>query len=479
MGKLDELCWLDATAQAELIRKREVTSLELVDNAIKRIEELNPKLNAVITPIFDQARKTASGAIPKGPFSGVPFLLKDIGASLAGVPMAMGTALLKGYVPDQDSELTIRYKKAGLIILGKTNTPEFGLIPTTEPRLFGPTRNPWNTERTTGGSSGGSAAAVASGMVSLAHGNDGGGSIRIPSSCCGLFGLKPTRARNSLGPAFGDLLSGLVCEHVLTRSVRDSAAILDLTAGPVDGDPYWAPPQKKPFLQEVGADPGRLRIALAPDSAIGELIHPDCKQAVAETARLLESLGHIVEEATPTVSTETEKLTPAFSAVWYSGCASTIDMIMQAVGMPAQPDFFEPLTWYQYELGRKYTASEYLRAIIQIQRLAREIAVFHQKYDVMLTPVLAQPPVPIGTFDVREGEDPAAAWSRIAAFAPITPLQNLTGQPAMSVPLFWNQEGLPIGSHFVGRFGDEATLFRLAAQLEQARPWTSKRPLIP
>jgi len=474
MGNFDELCWLDAMAQAELIRNKELIPLELVDNAIERIEQLNPKINAVVTPIFDRARKTASGSIPDGPFRGVPFLIKDIIAALAGVPMSMGTALLKNYVPPQDSELIVRYKKAGFIILGKTNTPEFGLVPTTEPRIFGPTRNPWNIERIAGGSSGGSAAAVASGMVPVAHGNDGGGSIRIPSSCCGVFGLKPTRARISLAPLAGDL----ICEHVLTRSVRDSAAILDLTAGPVSGDPYWAPPQERPFIEEVGTNPGKLRIACSMDLTGEGVIHPDCKQAVEETARLLEDLGHIVEEATPELIIDLEALNKAFITVWVSGVASIIDTIMEAAGIKAQPDFFEPFTWFQYEKGREFTASEYLRSVALKQRLGREIAAFHQKYDVMLTPVLAQPPVPLGTFDVREGEEPTKAWDRVVAFMPFTALQNSTGQPAMSVPLFWNNEGLPIGSHFVGRFGDEATLFRLAAQLEEARPWANKRPPI-
>ena len=476
MEKFDDVCWLDGMAQAELIRKKEITPFELVNHAIERMEYLNPKLNAVVTPVVDQAREIASGTIADGPFSGVPFLIKDIGANLAGVPMSLGTALLKDYIPEQDSELTVRYKKAGVIILGKTNTPEFGLVPTTEPRLFGPTRNPWDIERTAGGSSGGSAAAVASGMVPFAHGNDGGGSIRIPSSCCGVFGLKPTRARNSLAPFRGDLLSGLVCEHVLTRSVRDSAAMLDLTAGPVPGDPYWAPPRKRPFLEEVGADPGQLLIAYSMDRMEEESIHPDCRQAVEETAALLESLGHIVEKATPVLSMDLEAILQAFTIVWQSGCASTIDTIMQAAGIEAKPDFFEPLTWFLYENGKKFTASDYLRSISVIQGLSRDIAAFHQKYDVMLTPVLAQPPVPIGTFDVREGEEPIHAWNRIKHFGPFTPFQNSTGQPAMSVPLFWNEEGLPIGSHFIGRFGDEATLFRLAAQLEEARPWADRRP---
>ena len=261
-------------------------------------------------------------------------------------------------------------------------------------------------------------------------GNDGGGSIRIPSSCCGLFGLKPTRARNSLSPDFGDILSGLVCEHVLTRSVRDSAAMLDLTAGPVSGDPYWAPPPQRPFLQEVGADPGSLRIAYSNYSTPEEVIHPDCRQAVEETARLLESLGHVVEEATPELTIESEAVTQAFINVWQAGCASTIDMIMQVAGIAAQPDFFEPLTWFLYEGGRKITASEYLRSITLIQRLTREIAAFHQKYDVMLTSVLAQPPVPIGTFDVREGEDPAEGLGSYRGFCthyPFAELNRSTG----------------------------------------------------
>jgi amidase len=462
-------------AQAELIRNKEITPLELVDNAIERIEQLNPKINAVVTPIFDRAREDASGSIPDGPFGGVPFLIKDLIATLAGVPMSMGTALLKNYVPPEDSELIVRYKKSGFIILGKTNTPEFGLIPTTEPRIFGPTWNPWNTERTPGGSSGGSAAAVASGMVPVAHGNDGGGSIRIPSSCCGVFGLKPTRARISLAPFADDL----VCEHVLTRSVRDSAAILDLTAGPALGDPYWAPPQERPFIEEVGTNPGKLRIAYSMDLIGGEgVIHPDCKQAVEETARLLESLGHIVEDATPEITIDIEALMQAFITAFLSGVASAIDTLMQAAGIKAKPDFFEPLTWFQYEKGRECSASEYLRSVALKQRLNREIAAFHQKYDVMLTPVLAQPPVHLGTFDIREGEEPTKALDRIYAFVPFTALQNSTGQPAMSVPLFWNNEGLPIGSHFVGRFGDEAKLFRLASQLEEARPWGNKRPPI-
>jgi amidase len=275
MTKTGEFAFLDATDQAKLVRKKEVQAIELVEAAIERIERLNPTLNAVVTTMYDQARKAATGDLPEGPFTGVPFLLKDLLAQYNGVRMTMGSKLFRDFVADHDSELVKRLKRAGVIILGKTNTPEFGILPTTEPLLFGPTHNPWDTARTTGGSSGGSAAAVAAGMVPMAHGNDGGGSIRIPASCCGVFGLKPTRARNPLGPDFGDLMSGLVAEHVLTRSVRDSAALLDATSGPDLGDPYWAPPPARPFLEEVGVDPGRLRIAFTTETVTAVQVHAD------------------------------------------------------------------------------------------------------------------------------------------------------------------------------------------------------------
>ncbi|HXU09656.1 MAG TPA: amidase, partial [Blastocatellia bacterium] len=294
MSLSNETAWMDATAQADLISRKEVTPTELVEAAIERIERVNPQINAVITPMFDEARATANSPIPDGPFTGVPFLLKDLLASYEGVRMSSGSAFLADFIAPHDSELVSRYKRAGLIVLGKTNTPEYGILPTTEPKLFGASRNPWDITRATGGSSGGSAAAVASGMVPFAHGNDGGGSIRIPASCCGLFGLKPTRARNPLGPDFGDMFSGLVAEHALTRSVRDSAALLDATSGPDVGDPYWAPPPARPFIKEVGADAGRLRIAFATSAAQGTTIHPDCVRAVNDAASLLSDLGHEV-----------------------------------------------------------------------------------------------------------------------------------------------------------------------------------------
>jgi amidase len=473
MSTSDDLAFLDATAQAGLVRRGEVSPVELVDAAIERIERLNPTINAVVTPMYEQARAAATGELPDGPFTGVPFLLKDLLACYRGVPMTAGSAFLRDFVPDHDSRLVARLRRAGLIILGKTNTPEFGLLPTCEPRLFGPSRNPWDTERTTGGSSGGSAAAVAAGLVPMAHGNDGGGSLRIPASCCGLFGLKPTRARNPLGPDFGDVMSGLVVEHALTRSVRDSAALLDATAGPDVGDPYCAPPPARPFLHEVGADPGRLRIAFTVGALTGTPVHPDCVAAVRDAAALCAGLGHDVVEAAPAV--DAESVSQAFTTLFLAGHAALVDGLARVTGRHPTPDQFEPPTWAMLEFGRQIGASTYLLAVHALQRAARDVARFFFDHDVWLTPTLGEPPVPLGTFDPAP-ENPLQGLIRVSAFMPFTPICNATGQPAMSVPLFWSADGLPIGTHFVGRFGDEATLFRLAAQLEQARPWAARRP---
>jgi amidase len=470
---VDDLALLDATAQAELVRRKEAKPTELVDAAIERIERLNPTLNAVVTPMYDLARKAAAGPLPDGPFAGVPFLLKDLLAEYGGVRFTEGSAFLADHVSDCDTELVARHKRAGLIVVGKTNTPEFGILPTTEPRLFGPTHNPWDVGRTTGGSSGGSAAAVAAGLVPMAHGNDGGGSIRIPASCCGLFGLKPTRGRNPLGPHHGDMFTGLVAEHAITRSVRDSAALLDATSGPDLGDPYWAPPPARPFLQEVGAGPGRLRIALTTQAATGASVHPDCVAAARDAAALCADLGHEVTEVTPAI--DGQVVTQAFMTLWSAGCAWTVDDWARRTGRTPTPDLFEPLTWVLQEMGRQHSASAYLLALQDLQKVSRQVARFFLDYDVRLTPTLGEPPVPLGTFD-SPPENPLQGLIRAASFVPFTLICNVTGQPAMSVPLYWNSEGLPIGSHFIGRFGDEATLFRLAAQLEQARPWAGRRP---
>jgi amidase len=468
-----ELADKDGTALAELVRKNEVTALELAEAAIARIEDLNPRLNAVVTPMFEQARAAAAAPLPDGPFRGVPYLLKDLLAAYAGVRHTSGSAFLRDHIAGHDSELVIRLKRAGLVILGKTNACEFGILPTTEPRLFGPTRNPWNPERTPGGSSGGAAAAVACGMVPMAHGNDGGGSIRMPASCCGLFGLKPTRARNPLGPDLGDAMGGLVAEHALTRSVRDSAALLDATCGPDAGDPYWAPTPARPFREEVGRDPGRLRIAFFTASATGVPVHADCVAAVNEAASLCSELGHIVEESAPSI--DGHRFSQAFLAVFAAGVAASIEGAAFMTGRKATADLFEPLTWAIYEMGRQVSGPVYLLSQAYLQSTARDVANFMRNHEVILTPTLAEPPLPLGAFD-SPPENPLAGLLRATQFVAFTPFANATGQPAMSVPLYSNAEGLPVGVHFMGRFGDEATLFRLAAQLEASRPWSHRRP---
>ena len=473
MSSMIDLALLDATAQAEMVRKKEIKPIELVDAAIDRIERLNPQLNAVVTPMYDLARESARADLPDGPFRGVPFLLKDLIAEYAGVRHTEGSAFLKNYIPRQDSELVARIKKAGLITCGKTNTCEWGALPTTEPTLFGPTRNPWDPARTPGGSSGGSAAAVASGMVPMAHGNDGGGSIRMPASCCGIFGLKPTRARNPMGPEYGDAYSGLPVEHALTRSVRDSAALLDATCGPDPGDPYWAPPPARPFSDEVGADPGVLRIAFTTRARPGIDVHPDCVAAVENVAALCADLGHEVEEAF--LEPNNQHLAQCFYRLWLGGVAWDAGHWERQTGRTITPGQVEPMTWALIEKGRQVSAAAYLLALEDLQRLAREVARLFIRWDLWLTPTLAEPPVPLGTFDSKP-DDPLYGFFRSGKFMPFTSICNATGQPAMSVPLFWNDDQLPIGTHFIGRFGDEATLFRLAAQLEAARPWAGRRP---
>ncbi len=428
----------------------------------------------VVQPAPDMGALRVNRALPPSPLAGVPFLLKDLIATCEGVRHTEGSAFLRDYVADRDSELVARIKRAGLVVVGITNTAEFGNASTAEPRRFGPSRNPWDTTRTTGGSSGGSAAAVAAGLVPMAHGNDGGGSVRIPASCCGLFGLKPTRARNPLGPEFGDFYSGLVVEHALTRSVRDSAALLDATSGPMPGDPYRAPPPVRPFLDEVGADPGTLRIAFSVRAPSGVEVHRDCVRAVQEAARVLAALGHEVEEGTPRFDAEAAE--EAWFMLWAEGNARLLeDWSRRLRRTPAEGEI-EPLTRALCDLGRKRSAAEHLHSVQVLDRAGREIAGFFETYDLWLTPTLARPPVPLGALEPPE-ENPLAWWVEVdGRFAPFTAVANGDGRPAMSVPLFWNEEGLPVGTHFLGRFGGEAALFRLAAQLEEARPWADRRP---
>ncbi len=473
MTDLEEIALLDATDQAALVRGRQIKAIELVESAIDRIERLNPIFNAVITEMYEQGRRAAEDPIPNGPFAGVPFLLKDVLAEYAGVRYTASSVFLSDHVSDVDTELVKRYKQAGLITVGKTNTPELAIGVSTEPHLFGAVHNPWDVDRTAGGSSGGSAAAVAAGMVPMAHGNDVGGSIRIPASCCGVFGLKPTRARNPSGPHYGDLFSGLLVEHALTRSVRDSATLLDATSGPELGDPYEVPLPERSYLQEVGADPGRLHIAFTVETPWGTTVHPDCAEAVREAAELCAGLGHEVVEAAPTF--DAELLWQSFTKVISAGVAWVVEDLARRTNRSPSAELFEPFIWAFTKRGRQLSAPDYLLVIQDLQRISRQIARFFSSYDVWLTPTLGEPPVTLGTFSFNDG-DPFELRRRMATFSPFTYLFNITGQPAMSVPLYWNFEGLPVGTHFAARSGQEATLFRLAAQLETARPWADRRP---
>ena len=487
---MDELIGYDAIGLSELIRKGEITPAELVETTIHRIEQLNPKLNAVIYKMYDQARTaaatcssdaTAAKTSDSG-FCGVPFLLKDLIAELQGAPLSEGSRAVQGNISKLDSELVKRHKASGLILVGKTNTPEFGVLPTTEPSLHGPTLNPWDPSLTPGGSSGGSAAAVAAGLVPMAHGNDGGGSIRIPASCCGLFGLKPTRGRNPLGPLFGDLGGGIVCEHAVTRTVRDSAALLNATSGPDLGDPYYAPPMERPFLKEVQRDAGRLKIGLLTSVPEGwneeTALHPDCKAAVKDAAQLCQDLGHTVEEVSA-VQLSQPDLPQTFVLIFSCFVGHVVAYWERELGKKIRQDELEPSTWALYQDSLKTTGAAYLVAQEELQRFSRKIASWYHtgNYDVLLSPTMRIPPTKIGSF--QSSPDDPMKWIRIAlSFVAFTRTQNITGQPAMSVPLYWNEDNIPIGVQFAGRFGGEATLFRLAAQLEQARPWADKRPPI-
>jgi amidase len=469
-----DYCRYDGLGLAQLVANKDVSPLELVDEAIARIEKHNPKLNAVIYRTFDRARSAATLPL-RGPFAGVPFLLKDILGAQKGVPTRQGSPFIPPVPSPHDSTLVRRFTGAGLISLGKTNVPEFGLVPTTESTMYGPACNPWNLDHSTGGSSGGSGAAVAAGIVPLAHANDGGGSIRVPASANGLVGLKPTRARNPLGPDLGDIMGGLVADGVVSRSVRDTAAALDVTAGNEMGDPYWAPPQANSYLQESQTAPGKLRIAFATKSIFGASFDPECVAAIHETAKLLERLGHHVEEASPAVASE--QLAAAFTPIWAAGVAMQIDGTAMMTGRtPAESDF-QGLTWGFYQLGKQISASQYLICWFQLQTMARQVAQFHEQHDVWLTTTLGTPTVRNGMLDMQE-KDISKAMGPLLNYLPVTAIQNATGQPAISLPLAMSKAGLPIGMHFAGRFGDEATLLRLAGQLEKASPWAGRHPAI-
>ena len=472
MSLNEEFGSYDALGLAELVRNGMASPQELLEAAIARVDSTNREINAVVSKMYDEAHRYLSSDLPEGgTFRGVPFLLKDFAATYRGFPTTNGSRFFKNDVATEDSDLVVRYKSAGLVIFGKTNVPELASNVSAEPVLFGPTRNPWDHSRIAGGSSGGSAAAVAAGMVPLAHATDGGGSIRIPASCCGLFGLKPTRGRNPAGPSYRGAFLGV--EHCVSRTVRDSAALLDATAGARTGDTYWAPPPERSYVEEAMTAPGRLRIAFSAVARSGAPVHPSCVRALEDAIGLCEELGHDVEEAPleypgDALGDAVRLLIGASAMAWIRDRAET-------VGRDPGPDDLELVIADRVRLGDLATATEYHRALETVARVSRQIGEFFRQYDIFATPTVAKPPPPLGTFDTNTTD--VQRWlHELWSFIPFTAVFNATGQPAMSLPLSWSEEGLPVGVQFAGRFGDEATLFRLAGQLEQARPWAHLRP---
>ena len=470
---------IDATEQARLVRDGEASPAELVEEAIDRVQKLNPQLNAVIHPLFDEARSAAASALPDGAFRGVPLLVKDLSCYIAGAPVHEGVRALReaGHVADHDMWLTQQFRRAGFVIIGRTNTPELGILPTTEPVAYGATHNPWDLERSPGGSSGGSAAAVAAGIVAVAHANDGGGSIRIPASHCGLVGLKPSRGRVSLAPDFGDVMCGLVAELAVTRSVRDAAAILDAVHGPAPGDPYAAPAPSRPFVEELSADPGRLRIGLMTAPGGNQFASdPECVAAAEGAARLLDSLGHDVEHSHPAELDDPMQVAN-FLVRWTAGIDWNLKYWSAELGRELGADDVEPTTWALAQQGRSHTAGDLLRALEQAQQSSRRTVSWwaEEGFDLLLTPTCGEPPPPLHSFDAPP-DNPVAPIMRSIPFATFTAPFNTTGQPAISLPLHQTSGGLPVGVQLVAAYGREDLLLRVAAQLEAASPWADRIP---
>ena len=475
----DELAPLDATAQAELVRSGQATPTELVEAAIARIEALDPQLNAVIHRQFDAARTLAAGDLPDGPFRGVPFLVKDLDNSQeAGRPYHAGTRYLQkhGYTADADSVLIHRYKAAGLVITGRTNCPKLGLQPTTEPLTHGPTRNPWDPARSPGGSSGGSAAAVAAGLVPIAHAGDGGGSIRIPASACGLVGLKPSRARHTNAPE-NEAWAGLVARNVVSRSVRDTATALDVIAGPTPGDPYQAPPPARPYAEEVGADPGPLRIGWMVEDPAGVVpTDPACVTAVESTLAHLEGVGHRIEASAPD-GLDSEQVIGQFTVCFGSWTAQELEHLEALVGEPMVDGDVEPATAAIAELGRAVTAVQYLTALDQMQTWSRGVVAWWDDHDLLVLPTMPVLPTPLGAF-AAPPESPLDGMGQSTVVVLNTAPFNITGQPAISLPMHWTEAGLPVGVQLVAAVGREDQLVQVAAQLEAAAPWAHRTPPI-
>jgi Asp-tRNA(Asn)/Glu-tRNA(Gln) amidotransferase A subunit family amidase len=463
----------DALGLAELVRRGETSAEALLEAAISRTEARDGEVNAVVIRMFEEARKAVAAGIPDGPFQGVPFLLKDLHLAWPGVRLTNGSKLFSDFVPEVESELVARYRQAGLVIFGKTHSPEYGLTTSSESVLYGLTRNPWNLEHTAGGSSGGASAAVAAGYLPLANASDGGGSIRIPASCCGLFGMKPTRGRTPLGPNSGEGWAGMSAVHAVSRSVRDSAALLDATAGPDLGAPYAAQPPNRPFLDEVSQAPGRLRISIQTQAWNGMEPHADCLAALEDAVIICRELGHEVEEAPFEV--DSTILAPATLTILSASTRAMMEQRAEVLGRPLSEDDVEPGTWALANLSQKYGATDYVRAVQTIHATGRALARHLQSYDVVLSPTMATPPHPLGLLSLSN-PDRAAQGAAILQTVGYTQLANATGHPAMSVPLYWSDAGLPIGIQFMGRMNEEGLLFRLAGQIEAARPWFERMP---
>jgi amidase len=466
------LMFRPATELARMVRSGEISATELVQTSLERIEELNPGLNAFVQVDAERALATAERIAPgdERPFAGVPVAIKN-NRPVQGLRLTYGCSLMADYVSDYDHNVTRRLKEAGFVIVGTTTLPEYGILPTSEARLFGPTRNPWDLERTPGGSSGGAAAAVTAGMVPVAHGNDGGGSVRIPAACCGLVGLKPTRGRISAAPELGD--SSLGIDGMLTRTVADTAAILDVLAGYEPGDATWAPPPSEPFAASAERAPGRLRIATTTLPPVPDaVVDPMCARAVDEAAALLRSLGHEVEEVDP--PWQAEGLSELFGAVFSVHIALSITYSGMVGGHEPTAEDMEPMSWAIYSMVQKLSAVQGMGATVQLQAFTRQLVSFLAPYDALLTPALAERPLPLGTLDTAAPE-PMSTFTRSGLFTPFTPVFNASGQPGISVPLFHGEDGLPLGVQLVGRPAGEDALLSLAAQLEEAQPWADRR----
>ena len=465
----------DALGLADLVRRGKVTPTDLLEAAIERVEARNGAVNAVIMPLYDHGRRAIAAGLPDGPFRGVPFLLKDLGAPLTGERMTRGSRFFADTPPSTfDSENVARIKRAGFVIFGRTNSCEVGLSLTCEPRLYGPTRNPWDLTRISSGSSGGAAAAVGARMLPIAHASDGFGSIRAPAASCGLVGLKPTRGRNTFAPVLGEGLGGCSTEHAVSLTVRDSAALLDATCGPGPGDPYSAPPPARPYLEEVATAPRPLRIAYTTVTPNGVPVAAESLATLRDTVALCGQLGHHVEEADPEI--ERAAVIPTF--ITLAAVNTVVNLSAHpTAGRPAREGLVETVTWNTAKLGERTSSSDYVRATQTAHRLGRQMAAFHSRFDVLLTPGLGQLPVPLGWIDMMM-DDVEEYWRRVFAFSPFTVWFNLTGQPAMMLPLGQAAGGLPVAVQLVARYGDEATLFRLSAQLEAARPWFARKPTI-